>query len=146
MASRNKWTIKVQQLQTQLRVGIYPHEEVLQPIVVNITIQGLADTRPASIDHCIDYESICRWVIDQWPESKHTPLLETRVNELIEVVFNHDKRIQSVQVGLFKTQAIQQAHSVGVEREMSRRQFGEYSLGQRAPTAASRPKKKVKTP
>jgi dihydroneopterin aldolase len=146
MASRNKWTIKVQHLQTQLRVGIYPHEEVLQPIVVNITIHGLADTRPTSIEQCIDYESICRWAIDQWPESKHTPLLETRVNQLIEVVFNSDKRIQNVQVGLFKTEAIQQTESVGVEREMSRRQFDEYSLGQRASAAAKRPIKNVETP
>ena len=82
---------------------------------------------PTTLEQCFDYEPICRWVTNEWPETGHTTLLEMRANELLEHVFKADRRIQDVWIGLYKTEAIKQAERVGVEREMSRRQFDSQS-------------------
>lgn len=123
MSLRSKWTIRVEELRTSLRVGIYEHELEPQPILLSLRISGLAETSPCCIAECFDYEPICRWALDEWPLSPHTPLLETRLNELIERVFNADKRIRDVWFGLYKTQAIPNTEFVGLERELTRRQF-----------------------
>lgn len=125
MSLRSKWTIRVEQLRTSLRVGIYEHELEPQPILMSLRISGLAETSPRSLAECFDYEPICRWALDEWPLSPHTPLLETRFNELIERVFNADKRIRDVWCGLYKTQAIPGSEFVGLERDLTRRQFEE---------------------
>ena len=125
IALRSKWTVRVQSLQTQLRVGIYAHEREPQPILVSLRISGLAETSPATLAQCFDYEPICRWVLDEWPLSAHTPLLETRLNELAAQVFAADKRVMDVWVGLYKTQNFPQAQFVGLERDITRLQFEE---------------------
>lgn len=125
MALRAKWTVRVQQLQTRLRVGVHEHEQHLQPILLSLKISGLTETAPITLDQCLDCEPILRWALEEWPQSPHTPLLETRLNELVERVFNADKRIMDVWFGLYKTQAVPQADFVGVEREITRRQFEE---------------------
>jgi 7,8-dihydroneopterin aldolase/epimerase/oxygenase len=125
MALRSKWTVRVEELRTRLRVGIYAHELEHQPILLSLRISGLAETSPSSLAECFDYEPICKWALEQWPQSPHTPLLETRLNELIERVFNEDKRIRDVWSGLYKTHAISNTKLVGLERELTRRQFEE---------------------
>jgi dihydroneopterin aldolase len=125
MALRSKWTVRVNSLRTNLRVGIYAHEWVPQPVLINLSISGLNETIPTVLSQCIDYEPICRWVTDVWPQSDHTPLLETRFNELIEYIFNSDRRIRDVCLELYKTNAFANIESVGLEREVSRRQFEE---------------------
>ncbi len=125
MSMRSKWTIRVEGLRTNLRVGIYEHELEPQPILLSLRISGLAETSPRTLAECFDYEPICRWALDEWPLSQHTPLLETRFNELIERVFNADKRIRDVWFGLYKTKAIPNIEFVGLERELTRRQFEE---------------------
>lgn len=125
MALRSKWTIRVKSLKTSLRVGIYEHELVPQPVLINLSISGLNETLPTALSQCFDYEPICRWLTDVWPHSEHTPLLETRFNELIEYVFNSDRRIRDVCLELYKTNAFSNVESVGLEREVSRRQFEE---------------------
>lgn len=127
MTMRTTWTVRVQSLATRLRVGIYQHEHEHQPIIVSLTMRGLAESMPTTIEQCFDYEPICRWITDEWPDTLHTPLLETRANELLEKVFNADQRIQDVWIGLYKTEAIAKAERVGVERDVSRRQFKESS-------------------
>ena len=141
MALRSKWTIRVEELRTNLRVGIYDHELNAQPILLSLRISGLAETSPTSLAECFDYEPICRWALEEWPQSPHTPLMETRLNELIERVFNSDKRIRDVWFGLYKTQAIPNTKFVGLERELTRRQFEELqrTRSQIAVKAASSP-------
>ena len=123
MTLRTTWTVRVQNLVTRLRVGVYHHEHEHQPVIVSLTMRGLSESMPTTLEQRFDYEQICRWVTNEWPETAHTALLEMRANELLEQVFNADRRIQDVWIGLYKTEAIQQAERVGVEREMSRRQF-----------------------
>lgn len=125
MALRAKWTVRVQSLQTRLRVGLAAHERHPQPVLVSLRISGLTETAPLTLAQCLDCEPICRWVLEEWPQSPHTPLLETRLNELVACVFNTDKRIMDAWIGLYKTQAVPEAEFVGLEREISRRQFEE---------------------
>lgn len=125
MAMRAKWTVRVEKLQTRLRVGVHDHERHTQPILLSLKISGLADAAPTAQDDCFDCEPICRWALEEWPLSVHTPLLETRLNELVERVFNADKRIMDVWLGLYKQTAVPQAEFVGLEREITRRQFDE---------------------
>ena len=132
MTVRTTWTVRVQNLVTRLCVGVYLHEHQHQPVIVSLTLRGLSESMPTTLEQCFDYEPICHWITNEWPETGHTLLLEMRANELLEHVFNADRRIQDVWIGLYKTEAIKQAERVGVEREMSRRQFE----AQRRPPAA----------
>lgn len=121
---RSQWTVRIESLQTRLRVGVYGHEHEPQPVLVSLRISGLAETIPSTLAQCFDYEPICRWVLDEWPLSAHTPLLETRLNELVSHVFS-DSRITDIWIGLYKTQPIPQARFVGLERDVTRLQFEE---------------------
>lgn len=117
------WTVRIERLATQLPVGIYDHEQDAQPVWVSLTATGEASAAPGSLGDCFDYEPLCRWLTQEWPASPHTPLLETRVNQVIEFVFASDPRVQQVWVGLYKQRVSQQALAVGMERASSRAEF-----------------------
>ena len=117
------WTVRIERLATQLPVGIYDHEQDAQPVWVSLTATGEASAAPGSLDDCFDYEPLCRWLTQEWPTSPHTPLLETRVNQVIEFLFAADPRVQQVWVGLYKQRVSQQALAVGMERASSRAEF-----------------------
>lgn len=117
------WTVRIERLATQLPVGIYDHEQDAQPVWVSLTATGEASAMPGSLDQCFDYEPLCRWLTQEWPASPHTPLLETRVNQVIEFVFASDPRVRHVWVGLYKQRVSQQALAVGMERASTRTEF-----------------------
>lgn len=117
------WTVRIERLATQLPVGIYDHEQDAQPVWVSLTATGEASAAPGSLGECFDYEPLCRWLTQEWPASPHTPLLETRVNQVIEFLFAADPRVQQVWVGLYKQRVSQQALAVGMERASSRAEF-----------------------
>ncbi len=117
------WTLKVERLATELAVGIYESELEPQPIWVSLTATGEASAAPSELNECFDYEPLCRWITEQWPQSPHTPLLETRINQLIAFVFESDERIRHVWVGLYKQQFSQQALSIGMERDSTRAEY-----------------------
>jgi dihydroneopterin aldolase len=114
------WTIEVEDIETFSRVGILAHERELQPIRIRISMQAIAPAFPHNIEDCINYEPICRWLTDVWPMEPHTPLLETRVRELVNFLFCFDTRIERVNVGILKLKAIPQARGVGVRVAMTR--------------------------
>ncbi|HAX21996.1 MAG TPA: hypothetical protein DCY64_17170 [Hydrogenophaga sp.] len=117
------WTVRIERLETHLPVGIYTHERDAQPVWVSLTATGEASAMPGSLDECFDYEPLCRWLTQEWPASPHTPLLETRVNQVIEFVFASDPRVHHVWVGLYKQRVSQQALAVGMERASTRAEF-----------------------
>lgn len=117
------WSVRIERLLTQLRVGVYPDERDAQPVWVTLRLRGLASACPASLDECIDYEPLCRWITQEWPGTPHTPLLETRINELATFVFELDERVQGVQIELAKQRMSVGAMSVGIERTLSRAEF-----------------------
>lgn len=114
------WTIEIVDLQTQSRVGIWEHERALQPLRITLSIRAVESPFPCTIDDCLDYERICRWLLDEWPRQPHTPLMETRVRELMDFVFGNDERVEWAHVAIFKTAAIAQVGAVGVRAMMSR--------------------------
>lgn len=117
------WSVRIERLLTHLRVGVYPDEHDPQPVWVTLRLRGLAAACPAALGECIDYEPLCRWVTEEWPRAPHTPLLETRINELAAFVFELDHRVQGVQVELAKQRMSAGAMSVGIERTYSRAEF-----------------------
>lgn len=117
------WTVRIDRLATHLPVGIYSNERDAQPVWVSLTATGEASAAPGGLDECFDYEPLCRWLTHEWPATPHTPLLETRVNELMAFVFGSDARVRHVWVGLYKQRVSQQALAVGMERASSRAEF-----------------------
>ena len=117
------WTIEIADIETRLRVGIWEHEREFQPIRINISIRAIALACPISIEDCLNYEPICRWIIDSWPTQPHTPLLETRLRELIDFIFDFDARIEWADVAISKPAAIPQASGVGIRMVLSREEY-----------------------
>lgn len=117
------WSVRVERLCTQLRVGVHDHEFEPQPVWVTLRLRGVSRACPTSLGECIDYEPLCRWVTEEWPRTPHTPLLETRVNELVAFAFDLDGRVREVHVGLAKQRMSGSATSVGIERCISRQEF-----------------------
>ena len=107
----------------ELAVGIYPHEQEPQSLLVDIEVQGRADADPENLDGCLDYEPLCLWLRQEWPRTDHVPLLETRVNQLLAYLFALDPRIQSAQVGLYKVNMALGAQAVGMARTTTRQAF-----------------------
>ncbi|MCG3190440.1 MAG: hypothetical protein LKCHEGNO_03164 [Burkholderiaceae bacterium] len=117
------WTVKVERMEIQLPVGIHADEFEPQPVWVSLAATGMAPASPASLDQCFDYEPLCHWLSLEWPRTPHTPLLETRINQLLAFVFGLDARVQSVWVGLYKQRMSRGAVGVGIERQATRREF-----------------------
>ena len=117
------WSVRIERLLTQLRVGVYDDELLPQPVWVTLRLRGVAAAAPASLGECIDYEPLCLWITDEWPRAPHTPLLETRVNELAAFAFDFDSRVQEVQVGLAKQRLGGAPAAIGIERSVSRHEF-----------------------
>ena len=117
------WTIEIDDLQTQSRVGIWGHEQALQQLRIDLSIRAVSATFPQVIEDCPNYEQVCRWLLDEWPRKPHTPLLETRVRELMDFVFGFDPRVEWASVAIFKTRAISHVRAVGVRVKMSRSEY-----------------------
>ncbi|WP_198149617.1 dihydroneopterin aldolase [Azoarcus sp. CIB] len=114
------WSVKIERLETRLAVGIYEDEYEPQPVWVSVTLTGLAPAVPDGLDDCLDYEPLCRWLATEWPRTPHTPLLETRVNEIFDYAFGLDSRVQEVSVGLYKQRVSRYATAIGIERSANR--------------------------
>lgn len=117
------WTVKVERLEIELPVGIHADEMAPQPVWVSLAATGQAPASPARIEQCFDYEPLCTWLAREWPRTPHTPLLETRINQLLAFVFALDERVQSVWVGLYKKRMSRGAVGVGIERQATRLEF-----------------------
>src|SRR5476649_2742617 len=91
-ASTSRWTIAIDNLETRLRVGIWDHEREFQPVRVNLSMAccSAAEVPAAGAP---DYRRIARWITEEWPRQPHTPLLETRLREMMDYVFGFDVRI-----------------------------------------------------
>ncbi|GAC1422160.1 MAG: hypothetical protein NVSMB6_23720 [Burkholderiaceae bacterium] len=114
------WTIEIADLQTESRVGIWPHEQQSQPVRVSLTLRATAAAFPQTIDECLDYEPLCKWICGPWAARAHTSLLETRVRELTDFVFGYDARIEWAVVAIVKVNAVPHAGGVSISVTMSR--------------------------
>lgn len=114
------WTVEVEDIEIQSRVGIWEHERELQPLRISLSLRGIAPAVPQSIEDCLDYQPICAWITDIWPTMPHTALLETKVRELMDFIFDFDHRIEWVSVSIAKTKAFPNVRSVGIRMELTR--------------------------
>jgi len=96
------WTIEIQRLMTQVRLGAKGSTPVLQPICIDISIRASTLAFPQSIDDCMNYQPICRWVVEEWPELGAISQLSSRMRDLVEYIFDHDARIDWVDVTFSK--------------------------------------------
>lgn len=114
------WTIAISNLETRLRVGIWDHEREHQPVRVTISMSASAGRAAHALGGCLDYQPIVKWITEEWPRQDHTPLLETRLRELMGFVFRFDARIDTLEAALSKPQACPQARGVGVRMALTR--------------------------
>lgn len=131
------WKVTIDNLETQLRVGIWDHEREHQPVRVTMSVGPAPSVLNARESGCVNCQPIMHWITDEWPRQPHTPLLETRLCELMAFVFAFDPRIDWLDAALSKPQACPEAVGVGVRMAMSRRDFMRVFGGARAPLAES---------
>lgn len=117
------WTIDIADINTQLRVGIWDHEREFQPICISLSIRAIAPSFPDTIEDCLNYQPICQWITDEWPKQPHTPLLETKLRELMSFVFDFDARVEWVDLAISKPTAIPAARGVGIRMALSRSDY-----------------------
>ncbi len=97
-------------------LGINPEERTKrQDILVNLTLW--ADTRPAArsddIAHAVNYRTIAKAIIAHI-EGGRPYLVERLTEEIAQLCFELDPRIQAVEVSVEKPGALRFARSVGV--------------------------------
>lgn len=131
------WTIEINKLETRLRVGIWEHEREFQPVHITLSLRAIAAASPQSIEDCLDYQPICRWMVSDWPQQPHTPLLETKLRELMDFIFSYDARIEWADVAISKPQAIAEARGVGVRMALSRDDYDTFFCQQALPVPVS---------
>lgn len=117
------WSVRIERMEVHLPVGIYAHEMLPQPLWVSLKASAAAPASPDSLGQCFDYEPLCQWLEQVWPATPHTPLLETRMNQLIAQLFSLDQRVSEVWVGLYKQRMGRNAQAVGMERATTRTEF-----------------------
>jgi dihydroneopterin aldolase len=117
------WSVRVEELRTELRVGLDVDERAPQAVWVTLHLRGVSAAAPTLLSECIDYAPLHRWITEVWPRSAHVPLLETRVNELVAAAFDLDERVHEVRVSLAKQRMGGSAGRMGLERQVSRPEY-----------------------
>ena len=85
------WIIEIKDLATRLRT----EEGGWQPVRIGLSIRARTPAVPQSIEECLDYQPICRWMLDEWPQWPPAPL-EARLLELARFVFDYDARAERI--------------------------------------------------
>lgn len=85
------WTIEINDLATRLRT----EEGGRQPVHIDLSIRALAPAVPQSIEECLNYQPICRWMLDEWPQRPPAPL-EAHLLELARFIFGYDSRAERI--------------------------------------------------
>lgn len=88
----------------QLHIGIRDWERApdrRQRVQVDVECYRKLRPRPESIEECMDYSRLHRYLTNDWPNRPHTDLLETLAHDLADFVFE-DETIEAVRVRLAK--------------------------------------------
>ena len=130
------WTIEIKDLMTRLRVGLLEHERAYQPIRVNLSIRAITPAFPQSIEECLNYQPICEWAVREWPKQPHTPLLETKILELMRFIFEYDARVEWIDAVLSKPEAAEKGCTVEIRMTASREEFEAAEMGESMPAVS----------
>lgn len=122
------WSVRIDRLEILLPVGIHDDELERQPLWVSLLATARAPALPVGIVQCVDYAPLYHWLTASWPQTPHTPLLETRINELCAFVFGWDRRVHRLAAGIYKQRMSRNAIAVGIERITTRNAFHRQSL------------------
>ncbi len=125
---KHRWTIHVTNLETRIAVGIHPHEQEKQRVIINATVEGTYSAKPKKIEDCFNYEHVHNLVVDEWSKHGHKLLLENCVTELIEHIFRCDERVERACVRICKPDISPHAEAVGVETSWTRADFDKLAL------------------
>jgi FolB domain-containing protein len=117
------WEVVIDQLRAQTRVGIYGHERVSQPVVIDAVLQCRGRALPEHIDDCLDYDAFCRMLCAYLDEQAHTDLVERLVADLLALGFDRFAMLEGAVLTLYKPHAVRSAERVGVRLRWSRRDY-----------------------
>jgi len=99
---------------TEARVGLHPWEQHAErPSRLIVNVEMFAPLDGSLDDSIIDYDPV-REALKTWPARPHTPLLETMLNELVELCFKNP-RVQACRVSIVKPDIFNEAAGAGVE-------------------------------
>lgn len=108
--------ITVKNLETEARVGLHPweqHPQRLNRLLINVDLYAHLDGKTDGVKPSVDYDDI-RNSVKNWPTRPHTLLLETLVEELVELCFRNP-RVEACKVSIVKPDIFNEAEGAGVE-------------------------------
>jgi len=130
-SSKNKNTIKrsvlIKDFIVNEIIGIHKHEKInKQKIIFNIAIDVNQNTLPDenNISSIVNYEKITN-KLESLARYKNYNFLESLAEDSFKEIFE-DKRINSIKIKIEKSDAIENAKSVGVEVFKSRSDYEGY--------------------
>ena len=138
MTGSATWSVRIDRLEIVLPVGIHEDEQAPQPLWVSLLATARAAASPVNIGQCVDYAPLYHWLTAIWPQTPHTPLLETRVNELCAFIFDWDPRVHRLAIGMYKQRVSRSAVAVGIERTVTRSEFRRHVERPGRPTCSPR--------
>lgn len=120
-AARLTRHVFVRDLRLDAHIGVHRHEEGrAQPIIVNVdlTVTEGDETLNDSLANVVCYERVVNNIKDLVAQG-HVRLVETLAESIAEDCFT-DERVLAARVRIEKLDAIEEAHSVGIEIERLR--------------------------
>lgn len=125
------WEIAIEQLITDTRVGIYPHERVPQPVAIDARLRYRHIGVPHSIEGCLDYYGYCRMLCHFLEAQPHTKLVEQLLVDLMIESFSHFPMLEEATLTLAKPLAVKQARRVAVKLNWQRADYDRWCSSQR---------------
>lgn len=111
----------LKKMKVDLRIGLLSGEKgAAQPVVVNAELYSKASDylKDIKADNIIDYAPMFE-TVRGWQEREHTELIESYINEFLDVSFK-DPRVEACRVSILKAEICEEAEGVGVEVFMKR--------------------------
>lgn len=112
-------------MKVSLHIGLLAGEKAApQPVVVSAILYAKAAgylkniTPEKIIDYAVMFETV-----RIWQGREHTELIETYINEFLNVAFK-DPRIEACRVSILKAEICEEAEGAGVEVFMRRQDWG----------------------
>lgn len=115
--------ILLKDMAVNIRIGLLAHEKESgrkQRVIVNAELfAGPVDyLKKVNSENIIDY-GVLLTAVKSWEEREHVELIETYINEFLDVAFN-DPRIEACRVSILKAEICKEADGAGVEVFMRR--------------------------
>lgn len=99
------WTIEIKDLATRLRT----EEGGWQAVHIDLSLRALTPAVPQSIEECLNYQPICKWMLDEWPQQQPAPL-DARLLELARFIFDYDARVERIEAAAGKVGIVLSRH------------------------------------